>query len=144
MKKIYIAGPMFSQAELNFNEEVATVLEKVGFDVFLPQRAGYKMIDLLKEMSPDDARKLIFDKDYKAVSDSDIILIVLDGRVIDEGACIELGIGYALGKECYGLKTDPRSMMNGQINPMVSGCLLKVYCSLTELQADLELGEMMI
>lgn len=139
MKKVYIAGPMFSQAELKFNEEVATILEKGGYNVFLPQRCGYKMIDLMKKMSSDAARNMVFEKDYNAVKESDIILIVLDGRVIDEGACIELGIGYALGKVCYGLKTDPRSMMNGQINPMISGCLLKIYYSLSELQAGFQL-----
>lgn len=137
MKKIYVAGPMFSQAELEFNEEVARILEKNGLEVFLPQRSGYKMVDLMKKMNPDEARRLIFEKDYNAVRSADIILIILDGRVIDEGACIELGMGYAIGKTCYGLKTDPRSMMNGQINPMISGCLRKIYYSIADLQSTL-------
>lgn len=139
MKKIYIAGPMFSEAELHFNEKVAFELEKRGFEVFLPQRSGYKMVELLEEMTPCEARRLIFEKDYNAVKDADIILIILDGRVIDEGACIELGIGYTLGKLCYGLKTDSRSMMNGQINPMVSGCLIKTFDSVLDLAINLYL-----
>lgn len=139
MKKIYVAGPMFSQAELKFNEEVAMILEKDGVEVFLPQRSGYKMVDLMKKLDPDEARRLIFEKDYNAVRSADIILIILDGRVIDEGACIELGMGYAMGKACYGLKTDPRSMMNGQINPMISGCLHKIYYSIADLQSNLYL-----
>lgn len=133
MKTIYIAGPMFSQAELQFNEQVASKLEEEGFDIFLPQRSGYKMAELMKQMSADAARKMIFNKDYNAVQRADMILIILDGRVIDEGACAELGIGYALGKSCYGLKTDPRSMMNGQINPIISGCLLNISYSLADL-----------
>ncbi len=95
------------------------------------------MTDLMEKMTPDKARKLIFDTDYNAVRSADIILIILDGRVIDEGACVELGLGYALGKKCYGLKTDPRTMMNGQINPMISGCLHKIYYSVSELQSGL-------
>lgn len=139
MKKIYIAAPMFSCAELHYNEIVADSLEKHGaFEVFLPQRSGYKMIDLMKIMSPLEARQQIFIKDYNAVKEADIIVIVLDGRIIDEGACVELGIGYALGKTCYGLKTDPRTMMNGQINPMVSGCLKEIYPSIEALIAGLE------
>lgn len=57
----------------------------------------------------------------------------MDGRTIDEGACVELGYGYALGKICYGLKTDPRTMMNGQINPMISECLNSILSSVDEL-----------
>lgn len=137
MKKIYIAGPMFSQAELMFNEEVALELERKGFEVFLPQRSGYKMIELLQRMTACEARQLIFEKDYLEVKKSDIIVIILDGRVIDEGACVELGMGYALGKLCYGLKTDPRTMMNGQINPMISECLSKIYHSISDLSIGL-------
>lgn len=137
MKKIYVAGPMFSQAELVFNEEVALALERKGFEVFLPQRSGYKMIELMQRMTACEARRLIFDKDYSEIKKANIIVIILDGRVIDEGACVELGLGYALGKLCYGLKTDPRTMMNGQINPMISECLLKMYNSLSDLCIDL-------
>ena len=133
MKKVYIAAPMFSYAELTFNEMLASTLEQNDFDVFLPQRSGYKMVELMEEMTPLEARKKIFAKDITAVKESDIIIIVLDGRTIDEGACVELGFGYALGKQCYGLKTGPRSMMNGQINPMVSECLQDIFVSIDEL-----------
>ena len=133
MKRIYIAGPMFSVAELKYNEEIAKKLEASGFNVFLPQREGYKMVELLETMRPEEARKLIFNKDYEAVKSADIILIILDGRIIDEGACVELGIGYVMGKLCVGLKTDPRTMMNGQMNPMVSECLAATYSSVDDL-----------
>jgi len=129
---------MFSQAELQYNEMVATQIEKIGYNVFLPQRSGYKLIELLKEMSPEEARKKIFIKDYTAVQNADILVIILDGRTIDEGACVELGIGYTLGKTCYGLKSDPRTMMNGQINPMVSECLSGTYICLNDLLLTLK------
>ena len=124
---------MSSQAELQYNQMVATQIEKIGYNVFLPQRSGYKFIELLKEMSPAEARKKIFIKDYTAVQNADILVIILDGRTIDEGACVELGIGYTLGKICYGLKSDPRTMMNGQINPMISECLSGIYTHLNDL-----------
>lgn len=137
MKNIYIAGPMFSEAELYFNEKVALELEQKGLHVFLPQRSGYKMVDLMEKMSTCEARKIIFEKDYLEVKKADILVVILDGRVIDEGACVELGMGYALGKTCYGLKTDPRTMMNGQINPMISECLIKIYSSVSDLGIEL-------
>lgn len=47
----------------------------------------------------------------------------MDGRGPDEGACVEIGIGYALGKECVGLKSDVRGLFGGCDNPMVMGAL---------------------
>ena len=83
MKTVYIAAPMFSQAELQYNEMVANQIEKIGYNVFLPQRSGYKLIELLKEMSPEEARKKIFVKDYTAMQAADVLVIILDGRTID-------------------------------------------------------------
>ena len=51
-------------------------------------------------------------------------LLVMDGRVIDEGACFELGYAYSRGKVCIGLKTDVRSLLPIGDNPMVE-CALR-------------------
>ena len=37
MKKIYLAGPLFSLAEQGFNADLARFLESEGFEVWLPQ-----------------------------------------------------------------------------------------------------------
>ena len=59
----------------------------------------------------------------------------MDGRVPDEGACVEIGIGYALGKECVGLKTDVRGTFGGDDNPTVLGALkFRVAGSLEEVE----------
>jgi nucleoside 2-deoxyribosyltransferase len=50
---------------------------------------------------------------------SDFVVFNMDGRFPDEGACVEIGIGYALGKECVGLKTDVRVAFDGTDNPMI-------------------------
>lgn len=67
MKRIYIAAPMFSYAELSYNEMIANKLQSANFDVFLPQRSGYKLVELMREMTPNKARKTIFEKDIKEV-----------------------------------------------------------------------------
>ncbi len=36
--KIYLAGPLFTEAERAFNLELAHILEKEGHEVYLPQR----------------------------------------------------------------------------------------------------------
>ena len=63
--------------------------------------------------------------------EADIIFMVLDGRVPDEGACVELGMAYAAGKRCYGLKSDARSVeLDMDLNPMITGCFRRLFCHL--------------
>ena len=38
--QIYLAGPLFSEAERRFNLRLTHRLEALGFEVFLPQRDG--------------------------------------------------------------------------------------------------------
>ena len=138
MKKIYFAGPLFSKGEKDFNLSVASILEKAGYTVFLPQRDGYEAA-VLKNKSQSEKINLIFDKDVSEIKNCDILFMVLDGRVPDDGACVELGIAYALGKKCYGLKTDTRSLqINMDLNPLIAGCFEKIYYDLKEFQYDLK------
>ena len=59
--------------------------------------------------------------------------MVLDGRVPDEGACVELGIAYASGKRCYGIKGDARSVeLDMDLNPMIRGCFIELFYNLDE------------
>ena len=104
---IYLAGPLVSEAERRFNLELAHRLEAVGFEVFLPQRDGVE-------------------RDRSRILDADVLLFVLDGRVPDEGACVELGIAFCQKylrngeKLLVGLHTDTRAaLIGGRLNPMV-------------------------
>ena len=121
--KIYIAGPLFCDAELEYNEKLDKFLSDLGFTTFLPQRDGYKLVELEKKVSRYEALGIIFERDVQEIRDCDVVVFNMDGRVPDEGACVEIGIGYALGKECIGLKTDVRSAFDGGDNPMVLGAL---------------------
>lgn len=124
MEMIYIAGPLFSEAEMKFNVELDIFLRNKGYRTFLPQRDGYKLADLLLDgLSPPQAMDMIFDKDLEIIRASDIIVMILDGRVPDEGACVEVGYAYALKKECVGLKTDPRTLISDLDNPLILGVL---------------------
>jgi len=124
MLRIYIAGPLFSEAELKFNFELDKFLSDLGFETFLPQRDGHRLSDLLAEGIPkSEALRIIFYKDIEEISNCDILLLIMDGRVPDEGACVELGYANALMKECIGLKTDSRSLMADLDNPLITGAL---------------------
>ena len=52
----------------------------------------------------------------------------LDGRIPDEGACVELSVAYGIGKRCSGFKPDPRTESAVlDPNPMISGCMIKIF-----------------
>ena len=126
-KKVYFAGPLFNQAEKDFNLELTKVLEEYGYEVFLPQRDGIEAA-LLEGKTEEELIEMIFSLDAGEVCKADILVMNLDGRVPDEGACVELGIAYANGKRCYGFKTDTRSVEAGMdLNPMISGCMTRIF-----------------
>ena len=121
-KLIYIAAPLFNQIEWERNVQIKTFVESLGFDVHLPQDKAGRFSDLSKDSSnPEALRKDIFNNDLKGVKECDIILCLLDGRVPDEGTCVELGMAYVLGKICIGYKTDIRAMgRDGYDNIMIT------------------------
>ncbi len=126
-KRIYFATPMFSAADKEFNLKVTRVFEEHGYTVFLPQRDGIEAARL-EGKSEEELTEMIFELDATEVSKADIVFVNLDGRVPDEGACVELGIAYARGKRCYGLKTDTHSVEIGMdLNPMITGCMIKIF-----------------
>ena len=125
--KVYFAGPMFNQAEKDYNLKITKLLEEYGYQVFLPQRDGIEAARL-EGKTEEELIKIIFDLDAGQVRKADIIFMNIDGRAPDEGACVELGIAYGIGKRCYGFKTDAHSVEMGlDMNPMISGCMIKIF-----------------
>ena len=124
---LYFAGPHFSGAEKRFNQQLTDKIEALGYRVFLPQRDGVERgRSLYDAMSPDERRRLRFAVDKDNVLACDVFLFVLDGRVPDEGACVELGIAYCQKelrqptKRLIGLHTDVRvAFPGGALNTMV-------------------------
>jgi nucleoside 2-deoxyribosyltransferase len=116
MQRIYLAGPLFNEAERAFNATLTVDIESLGYKVFLPQRDGVE-----SDRRPHDAlgrqerRLALFSLDRDQIFVCDIFLFILDGRVPDEGAAFELGIAYAdkyINKKArllIGLHTDARS-----------------------------------
>jgi nucleoside 2-deoxyribosyltransferase len=124
---IYIAAPLFSTAEKDFNARLATKLEDAGFEVFLPQRdSAYAKESSYTKMPKDERRVTMFELDRDQIIGSDVFLYVLDGRVPDEGAAVQLGIAYmdkvANAKDMHlvGLHTDQRAAFEGApLNPVL-------------------------
>src|SRR5919107_2751826 len=124
---IYLAGPLFSEAERRFNLGLTRRLETLGFEVFLPQRDGVERDrPPYDTMTPEERRHAMVELDRTRILDADVFLFVLDGRVPDEGACVELGIAYGQkylrngGEIPVGLHTHTRAgLFGGGLKPMV-------------------------
>jgi nucleoside 2-deoxyribosyltransferase len=116
-KQIYLAGPLFSQAERDFNLMLRDKLVGMGFSVFLPQEDGEDNIYNRVE----DKQRIIFENDVRGVDTSDIVLAVLDGGSdVDSGTAWEMGYAYAKGIPVLGLKTDFRTFgEEGIVNLMM-------------------------
>lgn len=131
-ERIYFAAPLFSESEREYNQKIVNILESYGYEVFLPQRDGF-LAPELEGKTEEEKTEMIFQKDNEEILKSDILFMVLDGRVPDEGACVELGIAYANGKRCYGLKNDARSVeADMDLNPMIAGCFTEIFYDLDQ------------
>ena len=132
---LYLAGPLFSEAERSFNVLVRDALS-LYCDVYLPQEDGGLLVNMVKRGVPvHEASRRVFETDIRAIDMCDVVLVILDGRAVDEGAAVELGYAYAKGKPCYGMKTDPRQLLQIGNNPMVDGPLEDVFNSLDDVLA---------
>jgi hypothetical protein len=53
---------------------------------------------------------------------------------------VELELAYAFQKRCYGFKTDTRTVeMSLNLNPMITGCLIKLF---ENFDGDLAIAEL--
>jgi nucleoside 2-deoxyribosyltransferase len=80
-KHLYMAGPLFTTGERNFNAELAERLRFKGYVVFLPQENEQKVITAQK----------IFAADVAGIDWADIIVACMDGPDPDSGTCWEVG-----------------------------------------------------
>lgn len=124
---IYVAAPLFSPKERQWNEQLRQSLSPYS-DIYLPQEDGSLLVDLVSSGVPvSEAKHAVFKADIQAIERCDILLLVMDGRVIDEGACFELGYAFRCGKICVGLKTDVRSLLPIGDNPMIDCALRFIF-----------------
>ncbi|WP_315828398.1 MULTISPECIES: nucleoside 2-deoxyribosyltransferase [unclassified Bradyrhizobium] len=103
---IYLASPLFSEAERDFNAKIAIELRRKSFSVFLPQE-----LPANHDRAPTEAQ--IFCGDTRAVLDSRLLLAVLDGETTDAGVATEIGIALSHHIPIVGLWTDIRQARLG-------------------------------
>jgi nucleoside 2-deoxyribosyltransferase len=114
MKTIYLAAPLFSEAECDFNRKLKNELHSLGFKVFLPQEDSNNVHDKINR------QMIIFNKNLAGIENSDILVSIIDGADVDSGTAWEIGYAFAKGKPVIGLRTDFRSLgIEGTVNLMI-------------------------
>jgi len=94
--RIYLAGPLFSAAERDWNVALAGGMRQAGHEVFLPQ-----------EQEPGKDAAGIFETDVGGIDWADALVAIMDGADPDSGTCWE--VGYTYGKKPVVLvRTDMR------------------------------------
>ncbi len=88
MKKIYLAAPLFNDAQKNYNTHVAAMLIVRGYDVYLPQEVEdeYRVCDDSHDM---------FSKHLYELSKCDMLIAICDGADVDSGTSWEIGYIYS-------------------------------------------------
>lgn len=116
MPLIYLAGPLFSLAEQEFNQRLHDELVRLrpNLEVILPQQRAKS---LLKK---ENGLELIFQDCLQMVVRSEAVIAILDGPDSDSGTCVELGYAHAHHKPIVGVRTDFRGSEDRGLNLMVS------------------------
>ncbi len=85
--KIYLAGPLFTTPEREFNVQLAARLRTAGHEVWVPQ----------ENPASERSARAIFLKDLSGLEWADGVVAIMDGADPDSGTCWECG--YAFGKQ---------------------------------------------
>ncbi len=98
---LYLAGPLFTQAERAWNVRLAALLTGAGHSVFLPQAEGQAIARL--------GADAVFRVDVDGVRSADAVVAILDGADPDSGTSFECGMAFALGIPIVAVRTDFRA-----------------------------------
>lgn len=128
--RIYLSGPLFSQAEIDWGRHVKDFLEeRLGIEVVWPH-----------EFAAGTTEE-IFQANLLAISGCDLMVAMLDGPQVDDGTAWEIGYFFSQSKQVIGLRTDFRragESDQSKVNLMVERSCQHVARSLEELAQRLE------
>lgn len=96
--KIYLAGPLFTTPERDWNARLAARLMAAGHDVFLPQA----------NPATEPTGRAIFLKDLEGLDWADGVVAIMDGPDPDSGTSWECGYAYARRKPVVLFRSDFR------------------------------------
>lgn len=135
-KKIFVAGPLFSEGEIWLDKQVVALVEKLGFKALWSWRDEKELIKR-GELAGKDWTYKIFVLNREFLDKSDMVVAVLDGTDVDSGTAYEIGYSIAKGKKVIGIKTDGRLHGKDQVVNLMIQESVKIVKSLEELEKEL-------
>lgn len=96
--KIYLAGPLFTSPERDWNAGLAARLRAGGYDVFVSQ----------EHPAVERTGRAIFLKDLEGLDWADAVVAIMDGADPDSGTCWECGYAFAREKPVILFRSDFR------------------------------------
>jgi hypothetical protein len=127
--RLYLAGPLFSDAERSWLDSLAAQLRTEDFDCFLPHEHFTELADVTLEQ--------VYQVDTEGLRSANALVAWLDGPMVDDGTACEIGMFAELvrnGGEHYrgivAIATDLRlerrrqqSVVGGGMNLFVAGAI---------------------
>ena len=131
--KIYLSGPLFSEAEVAWGRQLLA---------FIREHLGNTKIIWPHEIVPEGAEpSQIFTANLQALNQCDLMIAILDGPQVDDGTAWEIGYFFSQGKKILGIRTDFRragESEKSRVNLMIECSCLRVASSTKELYFELE------
>lgn len=127
--RLYVAGPLFSEAERSWLDTLTVQLRANDFDCFVPHEQFPELADVTVET--------VYRIDTDGLRSANALVAWLDGAMVDDGTACEIGMFSELvrsGAEHYrgivGIATDLRlerrrqqSVIGGGLNLFVAGAI---------------------
>jgi nucleoside 2-deoxyribosyltransferase len=111
--QVYLAAPLFSDAERAFNLVLRDLLTAQGYPVYLPQETG-------EGLAGPERDGVIFASHVAALDEASCVVAVCDGSDTDSGTAWEMGYAVAKGIPVIALSTDRRGSWAGKrVNLMI-------------------------
>jgi nucleoside 2-deoxyribosyltransferase len=135
--RIYLAGPLFTQAEWQWNQRLKEELESRGVSVLLPQERAEPMLAGKENFDPT----ILFKENLAGIGKAKAVVAIFDGADVDSGTAWECGYAYKLGRPVIGVRTDIRAGGDdpkAAINLMLSLCCYRTLMIPGECRADAE------
>ena len=82
--RLYLAGPLFSDAERTWLDQLAVRLRSDGFDCFVPHENFPELADVTVEQ--------VYRVDADGLRSANALVAWLDGPMIDDGTACEIGM----------------------------------------------------
>jgi nucleoside 2-deoxyribosyltransferase len=93
-QRIYLSGPLFSRAEIDWGDHIKAAILKLGAEVVWPHEIAFGSLEG------------IFQANLQALDRCSIMVAILDGTQMDDGTAWKMGYHYSRGRKIIGIRTD--------------------------------------